>query len=55
MHALDLSDCQDVDDFSALGGVHTLNLSGTLVRNKDLESLLGVKELILGRCRYIFD
>jgi len=55
VHALDLSECQDVDDFSALGRVHTLNLSGTLVRNKDLESLLGVKELILGRCRYIFD
>jgi hypothetical protein len=55
VHALDLSDCQDVDDFSALGRVHTLNLSGTLVKNKDLEALLGVKELILGRCRYIFD
>jgi hypothetical protein len=55
VHTLDLSDCQDVYDFSALGRVHTLNLSGTLVRNKDLEALLGVEELILGRCRYIFD
>jgi hypothetical protein len=55
VHTLDLSDCQNVYDFSALGRVHTLNLSGTLVKNKDLEALLGVKDLILYRCRYIFD
>ena len=53
VHTLDLSECENITDVSALGQVHTLDLAWCNNITTDLSTLTGVKKLTLSNGRVI--